>query len=586
MKKRHYITYNSAIVLFALVCCSCATRRHIDHSISVSPNRLVLYPDSTEQISMDISFNIPKKYIPKRNRLFIVPQLLINKEKETELTPLIVDAPIYRKKAERKKVIEDYYDPYEEGAYRTDRKSSALNLKYHEKFSLPQDMDSAMVRAIISSDGCGECSAIDTILIAPVVLINVTDSFRLKPVESPFIIQPKIRYGQGEAIIQFIINRHDINMNLGNNRKELGKIANALQDILSDSLATINTFSIYGMASADGPYMFNTALARRRAASAKQWLTNQLHIKPEVAAIIKSDSRPEGWWPVYRAMVDDGHPDSLTVKQILIKYANENDDVAEKYIRRLKCWKDIRDRYLQKDRKTEYTYSYTIRNFTDDNELLAMYKINPEVCNESELLRVSVLAKGRKEKADVYRTILRYFPQSATAANNLSILYLENGQTDEAEKIIKGIEPITPEMANTLAVCLMQKKQYEEAEKLLDSLDTPEAQYNRGMLKAMQHKLNEAYRILKDYRDLNSAIVAINLSRLDEAKAIMNELNDTSAQAEYIRALIAARLNNTQDFVRHLTNACRDEKLKKKASEEADFKRMLENGAFENDIIK
>ena len=50
-------------------------------------------------------------------------------------------------------------------------------------------------------------------------------------------------------------------------------------------------------------------------------------------------------------MIADGHPDSLKVREILDKYNAENDDVAERYIRRLSCWNDIKNNYLQKDRK-------------------------------------------------------------------------------------------------------------------------------------------------------------------------------------------------------------------------------------------
>ena len=77
----------------------------------------------------------------------------------------------------------------------------------------------------------------------------------------------------------------------------------------------------------------------------------QLGIKPEVQRLIKVGSRPEGWQPVLDAMVIDDHPDAHKVRAILDRYANQNDDVAERYIRQLACWKDIRAKYLQKDRK-------------------------------------------------------------------------------------------------------------------------------------------------------------------------------------------------------------------------------------------
>ena len=47
-------------------------------------------------------------------------------------------------------------------------------------------------------------------------------------------------------------------------------------------------------------------------------------------------------------MVAAGDADSTLVKNILTRYANFNDDVQERYIRRLPIWNSIKKKYLQK----------------------------------------------------------------------------------------------------------------------------------------------------------------------------------------------------------------------------------------------
>lgn len=136
-------------------------------------------------------------------------------------------------------------------------------------------------------------------------------------------------------------------------------------------------------------------------------------------------------------MAADAHPDAGKVKAILDRYADQNDDVAERYIRRLACWKDIRERYLQKDRKVEYVYTYTIRSFTTDAELLDMYSKRPDAFNEDELLRVASLATDDKKRMEVYLILLKRFPQSAIVVNNLAVLYLREGKEDEAIEVLK-----------------------------------------------------------------------------------------------------------------------------------------------------
>ena len=237
----------------------------------------------------------------------------------------------------------------------------------------------------------------------------------------------------------FEINKYDINLELGNNQEELKAMLKTLTPVLKDSLDTVNLFTISGMASADGSLHFNTRLAENRANAAKQWGANQLSLKAELVRVIKTDSKPEGWAPVLASMIKDGNPDSVKVKDILVKFADKNDDVQERHIRQLACWNQIRDKYLSKDRKVEYVYSYTIKSFTSDKELLEMYGKRPDAFNEPELLKVSSLMETVEQKIDVYRTILKYFPESETAKNNLAVLYLRSGNVDAARVLVRQL---------------------------------------------------------------------------------------------------------------------------------------------------
>ncbi len=433
----------------------CSPVKRVAKSISVKPAQPVLSSDTSGTVTMDVSFHIPEKYVSTRSRLFITPQLIVNDTLCAEFSPLVVDAPIYTKKLKRRIILEKYQDPYNEYLQEVSNPFSSFELEYHTRFDIPEKTQSGFIRAIVSKDGCGKCFGLDTLYIAGISnlmsLINTREALNLSWIEPEFVIRPKIREGKGEALLQFIINKYDINLSLGNNRQEMLHMTNTLEPILTDSLTTIRTINIYGMASADGPYEFNTTLARNRASSAKRWLIDRLQINPEVCQLIQTDSRPEGWWPVYDAMVADGHPDSLSVKKILTTYTQDNDDVQEYYIRRLSCWPDIRNNYLPKDRKVEYTYSYTICNFTTDEELLAMYRTRPDAFNEDELLRVATLSTNDFSQKEVYRTLMHYFPQSTVAANNLAVLYLREGDIEKARQTLETQQEYSPEMLATLA---------------------------------------------------------------------------------------------------------------------------------------
>ena len=555
----------------------CAAQRHnARRAVTTSPCDVVLTPDSANRIDMGIDFHIPARYLSRRARLIITPQLVSGDTVRDEYPPLVVDASVYSKKTLRKEVLEDYQDPYK--AQRQPLgKADSLTLTYRHTATLPDGIDAARLRAVISEDGCGECTGLDTLALGsvatPVTLMeDVKESFQVTWIEPEFVIRPKMRQGRGVARLQFVINRHDIRPELGDNRTELEHMVADLRPILADSLATLNSFDIYGMASADGSYPFNDALAQRRAREAKRWLADHFGLSDAQQRLITTGSRPEGWGPVYEAMRRDGHPDTLAVKRILDTYTRGNDDVQEQHIRRLACWPDIRDKYLQKDRMVEYVYTYTLRSFTDDDELLRMYETRPDAFNEDELVRVASLAKGDTARmTQVYETIQHYFPQNQVAANNLAVLYMRRGDIDKARQALALPGEYSPETLNTLAASYVWKGDYERAVELLQQVDTPEARYNLGLLKAAQRKLQEAYELLRPYRDLNSAITALSVNRNQEADEVMCTLRDDRPVAHYVRALIAARLGRPDELEEHLRAACIDPKLKRRAQDEPDF---------------
>lgn len=542
--------------------------------VTVNPVK-TLTPDSTSAVNVDVMINVPAHAFSSRSRLIIVPQLISNDTMVSECRAMVLDAPIYSKKMKRRVKLEGYVDTLAENSGRVNNRENQ-SIPYIERVSVPENIDGGRIIAVLSTDGCGECEVADTVDMAYIAnlptLIEPKKSLQLNWIEPEFVVKPKVMQGKGEALLQFVINRHDINLSLGNNEKEMNTMLSVLEKIVNDSLATLNSVSIYGMASADGSFAFNTTLSRNRANSAKKWLVSQLGISQKQADEFSIGSRPEGWLPVLEAMRADGHKDTLKVKEILDKYNAENDDVAERYIRRLACWNDIKNRYLQKDRKVEYEYTYTIKSFTSDEELLSMYSKRPDAFNEEELLRVSVLKQTPEEKKEVYRTILRYFPQSKVAANNLAVLLLREDKVDEAEQVINSVEGYTPEIINTKAAVYVYKNDYERAIELLQTdVTLPEAKYNLGIIKASARQLDEAYELLKDYRDTNAAVVALSVNRNTEAYDIMSANEDTTSRAEYVRSLVFARRNEANNMLSHLENAVVEEIYRNRARTEADF---------------
>lgn len=392
--------------------------------VRVSPADLRLLPDAEGRADVSLRIAVPATYLGKRARLLIEPRLVSGSGELLETyDPLVLDAPIFAKKMTRRERLEGYADPYapfrrvmEGGAG-----DAAVELPLERTLRVPLGMSGeARLVAVVTTDGCAACTALDTLTLAAVMPPEPVDNFSLRWMEPVFVEKPKVMSGSGSAALRFAINSPLIEPERGDNRRELERMAADLTHVLSDTLAELRRLEVVGLASADGPLPFNATLAHNRAESARRFLVERFDLDERAQARITATSRPEGWEPVLEAMRAAGDAAAPLVADILERY--EGDDAQELYIRRLAAWGRIKERYLQADRKVEYTYTYLLRSFTSDEELKRMYTVRPDAFNEDEFLRVAELAEGTRAKLEVYRTLLRFFPESEIGRNNFAVL--------------------------------------------------------------------------------------------------------------------------------------------------------------------
>lgn len=465
------ILHTLSLLLALSLTAGCAHHNFEQNRVHLEADMLPLWhTNAAGRAVVHTTFVVPRKALTRRQRLIVVPQMVIGADSVVaELTPLVADRCQFSRKLHRRQVLEGYADPYSPMALHYDKQHVAL-LPYADTLHMPLPLRQVRLRAMLTTDGCGRCTAIDTLAMGRAVNA-VADLPQQLAQFAPhtFVVRPKVVTGQGEARLLFVVDKWDIRADMGRNRVELDSMTKRLRPVLTDSLATLTSLTISGAASAEGSYRHNLMLATNRAASARRWLLEQLHLPPRYAAQIKVSARPEGWQPVLAAMTAAGCKDSVLVSNILKQHPGGNDDVQERYIRRLACWPDIRDHYLAKDRRVTYTYVYTLRNFTTDAEMLRLYATRPDAFNEDELLHVADLQSTDTARMEVYRTTLRHYPQSVVAANNLAVLLLRAGHAAEAVQTASAIAPDrrTDTLRCTLAYAMAAQGRYAEARQVL-----------------------------------------------------------------------------------------------------------------------
>ena len=168
----------------------------------------------------------------------------------------VFDAPVYARKRQREEVLSGRVDTLADRAVVV-RPRRAFSVPYEATVPVPESFTGGRIVAVVTANGCGESRTLarpDMALIANLpTLIDPQRDLLLNWIEPEFVIRPKVVQGRGEARLQFAINHYDINLALGDNRREMDAMLGTLQRIVSDSLMTLNSLAIYGMASADGP---------------------------------------------------------------------------------------------------------------------------------------------------------------------------------------------------------------------------------------------------------------------------------------------------------------------------------------------
>ena len=153
---------------------------------------------------LDVTFHVPGNYISRRSRLVVVPQLTVGDSLLSEYQPIAIYSPIYSKKMERRRVLEDYIDIYDGHIVKVDDTSRDTELRYSTQVELPADVDSARLVAMVSTDGCGECSGLQTVDVASVVMpAPPKRKFNLFRIEPEFMVRPKVMVGKGLANLHF-----------------------------------------------------------------------------------------------------------------------------------------------------------------------------------------------------------------------------------------------------------------------------------------------------------------------------------------------------------------------------------------------
>ena len=336
--------------------------------------------------------------------------------------------------------------------------------------------------------------------------------------------------------------------------------ANLKNDRASQNIA------VKGYASPDGPEKFNDKLSEARSNTGKKTVAELLK---DAGLNIDAAAYGEDWEGFKELVEKSDIKDKALILQVLSLYSNSAQRESE-IKNRATVFTELKDEILPQLRRSQVVNTTDIQGKTDE-EILACIKNGQQLTVEEYLYAADKLAKTPAEQAAILGTASKKY-NDARVYNNLGIAQAEQGDMKAAlasfEKAAK-LEA-TSEVNNNLVMANLAAGNTAEAAKYAKAADA-EA---KAAVAAAQGDYKNAASNLNGY---NRAIAeTMNHNYAAAKKAIAN---DNSADADYLRAVIATKEGNLNTAEAQLKSAVKKEPaLAQKAQKDVNLRDLFANG--------
>ena len=246
----------------------------------------------------------------------------------------------------------------------------------------------------------------------------------------------KTRELSGRAFVDFVVNRTEINPTYRNNRVELGKIIATIDSVRNDKDVTVKRITIKGFASPEGSYENNTRLAKGRTEALKQYVRKLYSFSND---FISTAYEPEDW----AGLRDYVEKSDMTNRAELLAIIDDSTLEPDTKDWRMKLRFPEQYAFLLREvypglRHSDYTIEYTIRSFTDVDEIRQLMATAPQKLSLNEMfLLAQSYEPGSKEYNEVFETAVRMYPTDEVANLNAANSAMSRGDLATAAKYLE-----------------------------------------------------------------------------------------------------------------------------------------------------
>ncbi len=338
---------------------------------------------------------------------------------------------------------------------------------------------------------------------------------------------------------------------------------------------------ISAYASPDGGVKLNTGLAERREGNTTKYLERELK-KAKVDVPVDARYTAQDWEGFQELVSKSNIQDKDLVLRVLSMYTDP--ERREQEIKNISSvFSVLAEEILPQLRRSRLTANIEIIGKSDD-EISALAKSNPKELTVEEILYAATLVKTPVEKETIYKKASELYPNDYRTWNNIGMTRFQVGDLAQAEAMFNKANSVkqNAEANMNLGLIALTKGDKTKAQQLLGSASgVAELSEALGVLYLEQGEYAKAVNSFGSIKSNNAALAQIMAKDYSKAQQTLDAVANADAVTDYLKAVVAARTNNSNGVISNLRSAiAKDRAFAKEAALDLEFAKYATNADF------
>ena len=377
-----------------------------------------------------------------------------------------------------------------------------------------------------------------------------------------------------EAAVKFLIGQANLRGSELNSQNVRDFIA-TLKNIKSDEQSLVlNNIEVSAYASPDGAYAINEKLAERRGEVSEGYVNQQLK-QNQLSTNVDTKYTAEDWDGFQELVSQSNLQDKDIILRVLSIY--QHPEQREQEIRNVAVvYKELADAVLPELRRARMVINYDVIGRSDDAILALLDEDASKLSVEEMVYAANMLATTDAQKESIFKKMVSIYPNDYRAYNNLGEIALKKGDLDNAQYYLRqalSIQSNAPEPNVNMGLIAIQNSQFQDAEMYI-AKGVGANNFDEAMahLYVAQGKYNQASAKMMNSANNSAALANILAQNYSDALSTLNKIKNPDAMTYYLRAILAARMEDKSEVKDNLAKAIAlDASLAKKAANDAEF---------------